>query len=239
MLSKRSLMSLAPRQMLVFVMVIILSMIISSVAQTQALYDAVVTCDEIGYSVSLSPDWGPVFYTYDFSNLPDSVTRRGSTITMAPSTDPISDTWANIGGPTAYVNFRAHWVQQTRYFNPDTGYLTDVNVWPPTYNLVINQADCLPPPSSPACELTPRYYMYTLQDANQTSRWAEYCYIISGNGYPNVDIQAKLCTPPGSANTFRATNIPFGGWVSTDCQSNAFYGWPGWDASWYRSTYAK
>ncbi|HUS85291.1 MAG TPA: hypothetical protein VMX56_09100, partial [Anaerolineales bacterium] len=108
-----------------------------------------------------------------------------------------------------------------------------------TVAVTVNRNDCLAPPSSPACELTPRYYMYTLQDANQTSRWAEYCYIISGNGYPNVDIQAKLCTPPGSEHTFRATNIPYGGWVSTDCQGNAFYGWPEWDPHCYRSEYTK
>jgi hypothetical protein len=200
------------------------------------LYEAVVTCDEVGYSVTLFPDWGPTYYTYDYSNLPDSITRRVSAINMAPSTDPISSTWASIGGPTAYVNFAAHWVQQTRQLLPTPGsWVTEVNVYT-NFHLVINQADCAaPPPPTTDCEKTNQYYMYTLVDANQPASWADFCYIISYDGHPpNVEAQARVCTPPGSEHTFRATNIPFGGWVSADCQGNASYGWPYWNPSWYR-----
>ena len=216
-----------------------------------------ITCDATGYSITITPDpnWNETWCTsqgFSYSpsvgwcidqatpmvyQVPPNITAGPPLI---PGSDPLSETWSNLGKDTAtiYYNIRwtysgipLNWIRVYYPAGPDPG--------SSTVAVTVNRDDCLAPPSSPACELTPRYYMYTLQDANQTSRWAEYCYIISGNGYPNVDIQAKLCTPPGSEHTFRATNIPFGGWVSTDCQSNAFYGWPGWDASWYRSTYAK
>jgi uncharacterized repeat protein (TIGR01451 family) len=98
---------------------------------------------------------------------------------------------------------------------------------------------CIPTPSTSVCPSTPRYYMYTLEDANQPPGWQPYCYIISANGYPSVQIQASLCTPPGSQHTFKATNIPYGGWVYADCLGNARYGWPHWQPSWYRPEYAK
>jgi uncharacterized repeat protein (TIGR01451 family) len=97
---------------------------------------------------------------------------------------------------------------------------------------------CIPTPSTSLCPTTPRYYMYTLEDVNQPAGWQPYCYIISANGYPSVQIQARLCTPPGSQHTFKATNIPYGGWVYSDCLGNASYGWPYWSPSWYRPEYA-
>ena len=199
------------------------------------LYEAVVTCDEVGYTVTLSPDWGRPDYTYDFGNLPVSFARRRTLVNMAPSTDPLASTWASIGGPTAYVNFAAHWVEQIHLMTSPPGtYVTVVDVYT-NFHLVIHEADCAaPPPSTTSCERTPRYFMYTLVDANQPETWAEYCYMISYDGYiPNVDAQARVCTPPGSGHTFRATNIPFGGWVYADCQADASYGWPEWDPSWY------
>jgi hypothetical protein len=104
---------------------------------------------------------------------------------------------------------------------------------------VINNDDCLPISPKSSCPSSKRYYMYTLEDTNQPAGWQPYCYIISSNGYPSVQIQARVCTPPGSQHTFKATNIPYGGWVSTDCNGNASYGWPHWQTSWYRPQFAK
>jgi len=104
---------------------------------------------------------------------------------------------------------------------------------------VINNDECLPIPPKSSCPSTKRYYMYTLEDANQPPGWQPYCNIISANGYPSVQIQARLCTPPGAQHSFKATNIPYGGWVSTDCNGIVSYGWPTWQSSWYRPQYAK
>jgi large subunit ribosomal protein L40e len=90
-----------------------------------------------------------------------------------------------------------------------------------------------------ACEQTHRYYMYTLLDENQPLTWQPYCYIISDNGVPSVESQARICTVPGFEHTFLATNIPFAGWVSTDCNGRPTYGWPQWKPEWYRSKFAK
>jgi hypothetical protein len=139
-----------------------------------ALYEAVVTCDDVGYSVTLSPDWGQT-WTYDYSNVPVTVTRRRSTINMAPWTDPMSSTWASLGAPTAYVNFSVLWWHQTRYLPGP--YITDVYVYT-IYNLVINQADCTAPPS---CPKTNRYYMYTLVDAMYAAGLRPH---IQGDEYP-------------------------------------------------------
>ena len=219
-----------------------------------------ITCDETGYSLTITPDpnWTqswcsaqgftylgpPVDWCYDIG--PPIVVYQVPPVVIAgppaiPGSHPLTDTWSNLGKDTATIYYSIGWTYYITAFPWIQEYYPPRPApWIPTSaEVIINKSDCMIPPSSQSCELTPRYYMYTLQDANQTSRWAEYCYIISGNGYPNVDIQAKLCTPTGSEHTFRATNIPFGGWVSTDCQGNAFYGWPEWDASWYRSTYAK
>jgi hypothetical protein len=103
---------------------------------------------------------------------------------------------------------------------------------------VINNDDCLPVSPESSCPSTKRYYMYTLEDANQPPGWQPYCNIISANGYPSVQIQARLCTPPGAQHTFKATNIPYGGWVYRDCHGNASYGWPYWASEWYRAEYA-
>ncbi len=90
-----------------------------------------------------------------------------------------------------------------------------------------------------SCPLTSRYYMYTLTDENQPPEWQRYCYIISSNGIPSVESQARICSVPGYDHVYRATNIPYGGWVSTDCNGNPSYGWPAWQSSWYRPQYAK
>ena len=205
------------------------------------LYDAVVTCDGIGYSVTLSPDWGRPNFTYDFSNLPNSFLRRRTTINMAPSTDPMSDTWANIGGSIAYVNFAAHWVQQSRQLLPPPAgpYVTDVDVYT-NFNLVIDQANCLAAPSSPSsCDKRPRYFMYTFRDNNQPETWQEYCYIISHNGYPGVESQARICSVPNFDHVYRASKLVYKGWVSTDCNGIASYGFPEWQSSWYRPRFEK
>ena len=90
-----------------------------------------------------------------------------------------------------------------------------------------------------SCPLTPRYYMFTLEDEYQPPEWQRYCYIISNNGIPSVESQARICSVPGYDHVYRATNIPYGGWVSTDCNGIASYGWPDWQSSWYRPQYAK
>lgn len=217
-----------------------------------------ITCDATGYNITIAPEpnWTqswcsaqgfdylgpPVDWCYDIGSS-IMVYQVPPEIRYAPASDPLSETWSNLGKDSATIYYNIHWMYS------DVAPVSWTHVYYPsgpvpgssTVAVTVNKADCLAPqgPSSPACELIPRYYMYTLQDVNQQSIWAKDCYIISSNGYPSVEIQAKLCTPPGSEHTFRATNIPFGGWVSTDCQGNAFYGWPGWDANWYRSGYAK
>lgn len=106
-----------------------------------------------------------------------------------------------------------------------------------TLHLVLGKPCYVPARSS--CERTSRYFMYTLQDDNQPHTWQPYCYVISNNGVPSVESQARVCTVPGYDHVFRATNIPFGGWVYTDCNGTASYGWPHWKPSWYRPAFAK
>jgi ubiquitin len=89
------------------------------------------------------------------------------------------------------------------------------------------------------CERTPRYYMYTLLDENQPSTWLPYCYVISKNGVPSVESQARICTVKGFDHIVQATNIPYAGWVSTDCRGQARYGWPHWKSVWYRPEFAE
>jgi hypothetical protein len=89
-----------------------------------------------------------------------------------------------------------------------------------------------------SCSMTPRYYMYTLEDANQPDSWQPYCYIISSNGAPSVEAQARVCSVPGFDHAFQATNMPYAGWVSADCLGNASYGWPAWDPDWYRAKWS-
>jgi len=84
-----------------------------------------------------------------------------------------------------------------------------------------------------ACPATPRYFMYTLEDADQPDGWQPYCYIISSNGTPSVESQGRVCSVPGSGHTFRATNIPYAGWVYADCHGLASYGWPEWQPEWF------
>jgi predicted nucleic acid-binding Zn finger protein len=89
------------------------------------------------------------------------------------------------------------------------------------------------------CPKKPRYYMFTLLDENQPPEWQRYCYVISNNGIPSVESQARVCSVPGYDHVYKATNIPYGGWVYTDCQGNPSYGWPDWQSSWYRPKYAR
>jgi ubiquitin len=89
------------------------------------------------------------------------------------------------------------------------------------------------------CETTQRYFMYTLRDENQPSTWQSYCYIVSENGVPSVESQARICTVPGFDHTFQATIIPYQGWVTTDCTGMAYYGWGHWEPEWYRPRFAK
>jgi hypothetical protein len=84
------------------------------------------------------------------------------------------------------------------------------------------------------CAIIPRYYRYTRQDSEQPAGWAPYCYIISNVGPPSVEAQARVCTVPGFEHTYRATNVPYAGWVYADCLGRASYGWPAWDPAWYR-----
>jgi hypothetical protein len=96
--------------------------------------------------------------------------------------------------------------------------------------VVLRESDCL----SDSCLHKKQYFMYTLRDDNQPSTWQPYCYIISNNGIPSVESQARICSVPSYDHVFRATNIPYGGWVSTNCNGMASYGWPDWQSSWYR-----
>jgi hypothetical protein len=138
----------------------------------------------------------------------------------------------------------------------DHGFVMEVGWWADPYTLesvvVHGVAPCqhIPPVTiyepehclkkrNNACPKTPRYYMYTFRDENQPDTWQEYCHIISNNGYPSIESQARICTVPGYDHTYLATKLVYDGWVSTDCHGNASYGWPAWDPSWYRSQYSK
>jgi hypothetical protein len=89
------------------------------------------------------------------------------------------------------------------------------------------------------CPVKPRYYMYTFRDDNQPDTWQQYCYIISNNGYPSVESQSRICSVPGFDHVYRATKMVYSGWVYIDCYGNAIYGWPDWQSSWYRPSFAK
>ena len=93
-------------------------------------------------------------------------------------------------------------------------------------------------PSKPSC-LVERYYMYTLRDANQPEDWQRYCYVISFNGFPSVESQARICSVRGIDYVYRATSLAYSGWVYTDCNGNPYYGWPYWNPEWYRPEFAK
>lgn len=99
---------------------------------------------------------------------------------------------------------------------------------------LLEPSDCLR-----SCELKHRYYMYTFHDANQPDTWQQYCYIISNNGYPSVESQARICSVPGYDHVYRATNMAYSGWVDTDCYGNTIYGWPDWQSLWYRPQFVK
>jgi hypothetical protein len=107
-----------------------------------------------------------------------------------------------------------------------------------TIDFVVSEPDACEPEAGASCPLTPRYYMYTLEDANQPDSWQPYCYVISSMGPPSVESQARVCTVPGYGHTYRATNMPYAGWVVADCHGNASYGWPVWDPAWYRPKHA-
>lgn len=89
-----------------------------------------------------------------------------------------------------------------------------------------------------SCWEYPSYYMYTLRDNNQPATWQPYCYIISNNGFPSVESQARVCSVPGFNYEYRATRLIFEGWVSY-CRGRAYYGWPDWKHEWYRADFAK
>jgi hypothetical protein len=103
---------------------------------------------------------------------------------------------------------------------------------------IMEPGDCPVETARSSC-LTPRYYMYTLEDVHQPAGWQPYCYVISSNGPPSVEIQARVCSVPGFDYAFRATNLPYSGWVYADCMGNASYGWPDWQSEWYRPGYAR
>jgi hypothetical protein len=90
-----------------------------------------------------------------------------------------------------------------------------------------------------SCAKKPRYKMYTFRDDNQPDTWQEYCYIISNNGYPSVESQAIICSVPGYDYVYKATSMVYSGWVYTDCDGIASYGWQDWQSSWYRPQFAK
>jgi len=105
-------------------------------------------------------------------------------------------------------------------------------------NLSVEETPVGEAPSKPTC-LVERYYMYTLRDANQPEGWQRYCYIISNNGFPCVEAQARICSVRGIDYVYRATSMSYSGWVYTDCNGNPYYGWPYWNPEWYRSEFAK
>jgi hypothetical protein len=100
-------------------------------------------------------------------------------------------------------------------------------------------SDCTAGSPVPSCSKTPRYYMYTFRDDNQPVTWQTYCYIISSNGYPGVESQARICSVPGFDHVYRATKMVYEGWVYTDCNGIASYGWPDWQPAWYRPKFAE
>jgi hypothetical protein len=101
---------------------------------------------------------------------------------------------------------------------------------------IYEPADCL---VKRTCPKIPRYYMYTFRDDNQPETWQQYCYIISNNGYPSTESQARICGVPSYDYVYRATNMVYSGWVYTDCYGNATYGWQDWRSNWYRPSFAK
>ena len=105
-------------------------------------------------------------------------------------------------------------------------------------NLYEEQTPVGEAPEKPSC-LVERYYMYTLRDVNQPGDWQRYCYIISNNGFPCVEAQARVCSVRGYDHVYRATSLMYSGWVYTDCNGNPYYGWPYWNPEWYRSEFAK
>jgi hypothetical protein len=108
-----------------------------------------------------------------------------------------------------------------------------------TIDFVIAEPAACEPNAGPSCTLTRRYYMYTLQDANQPPSWQPYCYVVSSVGSPSVESQARVCTVPGFEHTYQATSILYAGWVYTDCNGRPYYGWPAWDPAWYRAKFAR
>ncbi|NIM95440.1 MAG: DUF11 domain-containing protein [Anaerolineales bacterium] len=88
-----------------------------------------------------------------------------------------------------------------------------------------------------SCWEYPKYYMYTFHDNNQPATWQPYCYIISNNGFPSVESQARVCSVPGFDYEYRATHLVYAGWVSY-CRGRAYYGWPDWKFEWYREEFA-
>ena len=110
--------------------------------------------------------------------------------------------------------------------------------WNADNNLSEEQTPVGEAPSKPSC-LVERYYMYTLRDANQPEIWQRYCYIISNNGFPSVESQARICSVRGFDHVYRATSMLYSGWVYTDCNGNPYYGWPAWNPEWYRPEFAK
>jgi hypothetical protein len=184
-----------------------------------------------GYSLQNPTPWpsypSTIYYRTDW-------TQGG--LSTAPSWHSSLDggTWTD---PSMLESF--HWLAEFRFY-PGGGAFppgTYFSVWHDFD--ILEPSSCMPISSPPSCTLTPSYYMYTLYDENQPPGWQPYCYIISSNGYPGVEIQASLCTPLGSEHTFKATNIPFGGWVYTDCNGRVSYGWPYWQISWYQPQFAK
>jgi hypothetical protein len=100
---------------------------------------------------------------------------------------------------------------------------------------VLHEPDCSPD----SCAVRKQYFMYTLRDYSQPPTWQTYCYIISNNGVPSVESQARICSVPGFDHVYRAAAILYADWVYTDCNGNPSYGWPDWQPEWYRKEYTK
>jgi len=151
-----------------------------------------------------------------------------------PPTPPSSGVWTQ---PGVYENYDYDltlrlWITFSEYIDLN---VTETFQEPPVCDSVPTPT----PTQAPTCLNTNQYYMYTFQDENQPEKWQEFCYIISGNGYPSVEIQARVCSVPGFDHTYRATKMVYSGWVVKDCTGHLSYGWPAWDTLWYRSSYAK
>ncbi len=145
-----------------------------------------------------------------------------------PPTPPSSGVWTQ---PGVYENYDYEltlrlWVTFSEYIDLT---VTETFQEPPACDFV----------PAPTCPNTNLYYMYTFQDENQPGKWQEFCYIISGNGNPSVEIQARVCSVPGFDHTYRATKMVYSGWVFKDCKGHPSYGWPAWDTLWFRPSYAK